>query len=146
MFTGSGAMLANDMHLPWRVPTVWYRARLQVGDADTSWRYLKDGLSLFAEHRDISAGVMFIALAAALNKDGGDNDLEINTGAGDDSVVLKSVWVQDDLRVLGSERAAVVGGEPHGRLLVAEQPHRVGDPHRRPTAFSYRPVSRPWGS
>jgi len=34
-FTASGAALvANDMHLTLRVPTVWYRARLRAGDLD----------------------------------------------------------------------------------------------------------------
>ncbi len=35
---GGGALLANDMHLPLRVPTIWYRASLRWPTADGSGR------------------------------------------------------------------------------------------------------------
>ena len=41
-------------------------------DPDTAWEYLAQGLELFARHQDVSAAVLFIALAANVAEAGGD--------------------------------------------------------------------------
>jgi tetratricopeptide (TPR) repeat protein len=49
-----------------------YSAR--VDDFDTAREYLVQGLELFARHRDVSAVVLFIALAAGLARAAGDEE------------------------------------------------------------------------
>ena len=41
-------------------------------DPDTAWEYLAQGLELFARHQDVSAAVLFIALAANVAQAAGD--------------------------------------------------------------------------
>ncbi|WP_353827087.1 adenylate/guanylate cyclase domain-containing protein [Agromyces sp. SYSU T0242] len=48
----------------------------RADDFDTSWTYLVDGLELFSRHRDVSAVVLFIALAAGLANAAGDAERE----------------------------------------------------------------------
>jgi tetratricopeptide (TPR) repeat protein len=61
----------NEFGTGWGMYEVARFAR-HVEDPDTAWEYLAQGLELFAKHRDISAAVLFIALAAAIAQDGGD--------------------------------------------------------------------------
>lgn len=46
----------------------------QMDDPDTAWDYLEQGLELFAPHRDVSAVVMFLSLAASLAQAAGDEE------------------------------------------------------------------------
>lgn len=45
-----------------------------LDDLDTAWDYLEQGLELFAPHRDVSAVVMFLSLAASLAQAAGDEE------------------------------------------------------------------------
>jgi len=46
----------------------------RVGDIETAWDYLEEGLELFAAHRDVSAVVLFLSLAAALAQAADDEE------------------------------------------------------------------------
>jgi predicted ATPase/class 3 adenylate cyclase len=46
----------------------------RIDDLETAWDYLEQGLELFAPHRDVSAVVMFLSLAAALAQAAGDEE------------------------------------------------------------------------
>lgn len=55
----------NEFGMGWGMFEVAiFSARLD--DIETSWDYLEQGLDLFAPHRDVSAVVLFLSLAAAL--------------------------------------------------------------------------------
>ncbi|MGH8911407.1 MAG: adenylate/guanylate cyclase domain-containing protein [Acidimicrobiia bacterium] len=66
----------NEFGTGWGMFEVADIAR-RAHDPDTSWEYLTAGLKLFVEHRDVSAAVLFIALAAALAQDLGDEQRAI---------------------------------------------------------------------
>ncbi|MEI5583480.1 MULTISPECIES: adenylate/guanylate cyclase domain-containing protein [unclassified Agromyces] len=46
----------------------------QMDDLETAWDYLEQGLELFTPHRDVSAVVMFLSLAASLAQAAGDEE------------------------------------------------------------------------
>ncbi|KZE92327.1 putative HTH-type transcriptional regulator [Agromyces sp. NDB4Y10] len=46
----------------------------RMDDLETAWEYLEQGLELFAPHRDVSAVVMFLSLAAALAQAADDEE------------------------------------------------------------------------
>jgi hypothetical protein len=63
----------NEFGMGWgRFEVAVFSARL--GDVETAWEYLEDGLELFASHRDVSAVVLFLSLAAALAQVAGDEE------------------------------------------------------------------------
>lgn len=63
----------NEFGMGWGMFEVAiFSARLD--DMETAWDYLEQGLELFAPHRDVSAVVMFLSLAAALALASGDEE------------------------------------------------------------------------
>ncbi|WP_430647107.1 adenylate/guanylate cyclase domain-containing protein [Agromyces sp. GXS1127] len=63
----------NEFGMGWGMFEVAiFSARLD--DIDTAWVYLEEGLELFARHRDVSAVVLFLSLAAALAQAAGDDE------------------------------------------------------------------------
>lgn len=66
-------LAGNEFGMGWGLFEVADMQR-RLGDYDQTWSYLNQGLSLFAEHRDVSGAVMFIALAAAVAQSLGDTE------------------------------------------------------------------------
>ncbi|MFC9917054.1 adenylate/guanylate cyclase domain-containing protein [Agromyces binzhouensis] len=63
----------NEFGMGWGMFEVAiFSARL--GDIATAWDYLEEGLELFAPHRDVSAVVLFLSLAAALAQAADDEE------------------------------------------------------------------------
>jgi tetratricopeptide (TPR) repeat protein len=63
----------NEFGMGWGMFEVAiFSARLD--DIETAWDYLEQGLELFASHRDVSAVVLFLSLAAALAQAAGDEE------------------------------------------------------------------------
>lgn len=63
----------NEFGMGWGMFEVAiHSARLD--DLETAWDYLEQGLELFAPHRDVSAVVLFLSLAAALALASGDEE------------------------------------------------------------------------
>ncbi|GAA1059101.1 adenylate/guanylate cyclase domain-containing protein [Agromyces bracchium] len=63
----------NEFGMGWGMFEVAiFSARL--GDLETAWDYLEEGLELFAPHRDVSAVVLFLSLAAALAQAADDEE------------------------------------------------------------------------
>jgi tetratricopeptide (TPR) repeat protein len=61
----------NEFGMGWGMFEVGEMAR-RVGDLDEAWPYIARGLSLFADHRDVSGVVLSIAAAAGAALDLGD--------------------------------------------------------------------------
>jgi hypothetical protein len=65
------AQAGNEFGMGWGLFEVGEMAR-RLGDVEQAWPYLSRGLSLFADHRDISGVVLLLAAAAGIALDLGD--------------------------------------------------------------------------
>jgi predicted ATPase/class 3 adenylate cyclase len=63
----------NEFGMGWGMFEVGDISR-RLGDYEQAWSYLSQGLALFAEHRDVSGAVLFIAAAAGTAKALGDEE------------------------------------------------------------------------
>ncbi|HEX2153042.1 MAG TPA: adenylate/guanylate cyclase domain-containing protein [Acidimicrobiia bacterium] len=61
-----------------------------MGDIDTAWSYLRQGLAMFAEHEDVSAAVLFMALAGELALDAGDETRGVRLGGAFQALRIQS--------------------------------------------------------
>jgi predicted ATPase/class 3 adenylate cyclase len=63
----------NEFGMGWGLHQVGDMAR-RIGDYEQAWDHVAQGLVLFAEHRDVSAVVLLLAVAAAIAKAMGDEE------------------------------------------------------------------------
>jgi len=63
----------NEFGLGWSYYEVGFLS-LKAGDHEAAWRHFRNGLALFADHRDVSAAVLFLAGIAGLALEEGDRE------------------------------------------------------------------------
>jgi predicted ATPase/class 3 adenylate cyclase len=63
----------NEFGMGWGLHQVGDMAR-RIGDYEQAWDHVARGLVLFAEHRDVSAVVLLLAVAAAIARELGDSE------------------------------------------------------------------------
>lgn len=132
-FTASGAaLIANDMHLTQRVPTIWYHARLQIPAAAGEPALELNGVTLPGAPLLVAGSNGQIAWGYTnsygdwLHVEGiaceGASDTEVRTGRG----VIPLAVVREQIRVKGgpSRSEAVRSGAP-GLLLQVDLPRHL---------------------